>query len=86
LVAPTLWRDCHTWPVNPIVVYADGADGPLSAPSVVAAAAGVSGSPEVLFCWTVAEPEWLSDAAVTGRTGMAGYGLANAVARGQIGN
>ncbi len=70
--------------MNPIVVYADGADGPLSAPSVVAAAAGVGGSPEVLFCWTVAEPDWLNDPAVTGRTGMAGYGLANAVARGQI--
>lgn len=84
MVAPPLCRDCHTWPVNPIVVYADGADGPLSAPSVVAAAAGVGGSPEVLFCWTVAEPDWLNDPAVTGRTGMAGYGLANAVARGQI--
>jgi hypothetical protein len=81
---PRLCRGCHTWPVNPIVVYADGADGPLSSPSVIAAAAGVGGSPEVLFCWTVAEPEWLSDGAVTGRTGMAGYGLANAVARGQI--
>jgi acyl-CoA hydrolase len=75
---------CHTGLVNPIVVYADGADGPLSAPSIVAEAAQVSGSPEVLMCWTVAEPAWLQDAAVVGRTGMAGYGLANAVARGQI--
>jgi acyl-CoA hydrolase len=70
--------------MNPIVVYADGADGPLSAASVVMAAAGLRGSPELLFCWTVAEPHWLKDEAVTGRTGMAGYGLANAVARGQI--
>ena len=70
--------------LRPLIAYADGPSAPLSAPSVVAAAAGLSGVPEVLLGWMVPEPAWLDDPAVTGRTGMAGYGLAKAIARGKI--
>jgi acyl-CoA hydrolase len=67
-----------------LIAYADGADGPCSSPAVVAAAAGVEGTPEVLLGWVVQNLPWLADPSVAGRTTMAGYALAPAVGRGQL--
>jgi len=70
---------------GPVLAYADGLDSPRSPPAVVAAAAGVrSGDVEVLLGWTPEGRGWLSSATLRGRTTMAGYALAGAVAEGRL--
>jgi acyl-CoA hydrolase len=66
-----------------LIAYADGADGARSAPQVVAQAAGVAAE-EVLLGWTLEEHGWLSSPALHGRTVVAGYALAGAVADGRL--
>jgi acyl-CoA hydrolase len=72
-----------TTPGAPLLVYADGVDSARSAPDVIAAAAGSAGV-EVLMGWTPEGRGWLSSPSVRGRTVMAGYALAEAVAAGRI--
>jgi acyl-CoA hydrolase len=67
----------------PLLAYADGVDSARSAPHVVAAAAGRAGV-EVLMGWTPERRNWLSSPAVRGRTVMAGYAVAEAVAAGRL--
>jgi acyl-CoA hydrolase len=68
----------------PLVVYGDGYGSPRSSPAEVLAAAGLTGDPEVLLCWFVEELSWLSSPTLRGRTAMAGYGAAKAVAAGRL--
>jgi len=67
----------------PVIAYADGADSPRSAPRDVAAVAGLS-DPEVLLGWTPEGRPWLASPALRGRTVIAGYALAGAVADGRL--
>jgi acyl-CoA hydrolase len=67
----------------PLLVYADGVDSARSAPEVVAAAAGFAEA-EVLMGWTPERRDWLSSPGVRGRTVMAGYAVAAAVAAGRL--
>jgi acyl-CoA hydrolase len=66
-----------------LLAYSDGVDGPRTAPAVVAAATG-AGPVEVLMGWTPESRSWLSEASVRGRTVMAGYAVAEAVAAGRL--
>jgi acyl-CoA hydrolase len=66
-----------------LFAYADGVDSARSAPAEVAAAAGI-GAGEVLLGWTPEDRPWLADPAVRGRTVMAGYAAADAVAAGRL--
>ena len=69
---------------RPLIVYADGPDSPDLAPSEVARLTGL-GPADVLMGWTLEGRRWLDDdPSVTGWTVMAGYGLAGALARGQL--
>ncbi len=72
-----------TDPEAPLLVYADGVDSARSAPEVVAAAAGAAGV-EVLMGWTPEPRGWLSSPTLRGRTVMAGYAVAEAVASGRL--
>ncbi len=67
----------------PLLVYADGVDSARSAPEVVAAAAATAGV-EVLMGWTPERRGWLAAPTVRGRTVMAGYAVAEAVAAGRL--
>ena len=70
---------------GPLLVYADGLDSPRSPPAVVAAAAGVDDDGlDVLLGWTPEARGWLSSPTLRGRTVMAGYALAGAVADGRV--
>src|SRR5579862_3017704 len=70
---------------GPLLVYADGVDSPRSPPAVVAAAAGVDEDGlDVLLGWTPEPRGWLSAPTLRGRTVMAGYALAGAVADGRV--
>jgi acyl-CoA hydrolase len=68
---------------GPVLAYADGADSARLDPSVVAGRLGLEG-PEVLLGWTLEPRPWLAEPSLRGRTVMAGYGLADAVAEGRI--
>jgi acyl-CoA hydrolase len=70
-------------PGAPLLVYADGVDSARSAPAVVAVACGEQDA-EVLLGWTPEDKAWLSSPALRGRTVMAGYALAGAVAQGRL--
>jgi acyl-CoA hydrolase len=69
--------------IRPVIAYADGADSPRSAPGDVATLAGLS-NPEVLLGWTPEGRPWLASRALRGRTIIAGYALAGAVADGRL--
>lgn len=66
-----------------LLVYADGVDSARSRPTLVATAAG-AGEVEVLMGWTPESRSWLSAPSVRGRTVMAGYAVAEAVANGRL--
>ncbi len=71
--------------MRPVVAYADGLDAARSAPAEIAAAAGVAdGDVEVLLGWTPEARPWLASPSLRGRTVMAGYALADAVADGRL--
>jgi acyl-CoA hydrolase len=72
-----------TDPGAPLLVYADGVDSARSAPDLVAAAAAAGGV-EVLMGWTPERRSWLASSTVRGRTVMAGYAVAEAVAAGRL--
>ncbi len=72
-----------TRPQASLLAYSDGVDSPRTAPAVVAAAAG-AGPVEVLMGWTPESRSWLSGPSVRGRTVMAGYAVAEAVAAGRL--
>lgn len=64
-----------------LIVYADGADSPRTAPHVVAAMAKLSRW-TLLLGWTPEPREWLDAEGIRGRTVMGGYGLARPIASG----
>jgi acyl-CoA hydrolase len=66
-----------------LIAYADGVDSARSAPQDVAEAAGVSAQ-DVLMGWTLEDRAWLSSPSLHGRTVLAGYALAAAVADGRL--
>lgn len=70
--------------VPPLLVYADGPEGPRSSPEVVASAAGLTRAPELIIGWVLEDHPWLSSPSLTGRTTMAGYGLRRAVSDGRL--
>ena len=67
-----------------LIVYADGPGAPRSAPAAVARAAGINRSVEVLVGWILEDLPWLSDPGLRGRTCIAGYGVAGAIASGNL--
>lgn len=69
----------------PLVVMADGPDGPLPPPGLVASLAGLSDRPHVLLGWVVRDPGWLeADEAAAITTLMVGAGTRAAVASGAV--
>ena len=70
--------------MNPLIVYVDGPGGPRTPPHEVLVAAGVDGEPEVILGWVLEDLPWLSSPTLRGRTTMAGYALAMAVAAGRL--
>lgn len=67
----------------PLVVMADGPDGPLPHPEDVAGVAGLDEA-EVLLGWVVREPPWLGDARFPVTTLMPGPGTRAGVASGTV--
>jgi acyl-CoA hydrolase len=66
-------------------VYADGPDGPLPDPEVVARAAGLDAAEvEVLLGWVVREPPWLATSALALSTFMVGPGTRAAAGAGRL--
>ena len=70
--------------MTPLLVYADGPNGPRSAPDDVLLAAGLTGVPELIIGWVLEDHPWLSSSLLAGRTTMAGYGLRSAVGDGRL--
>ncbi len=68
---------------RPLIVMADGPDGPLPDPALVASVTGVEG-PEVLLGWIVREPPWLSTTELPVTTFLTGQGTRAAVAAGRV--
>ena len=68
---------------RPLIVLADGPDGPLPDPAVVASAAGID-RPDVLLGWLVREPPWLATCDLTVSTFLTGQGTRAAVAAGKV--
>lgn len=67
------------------IAYADGPSAPRIRPDVAARLAGLGDGPhDVLLGWTLERHPWLADPGVRGRTVLAGYGVADAVADGRI--
>ena len=66
------------------IAYADGPGAPRLAPRDVLEAAGLDGPFEVLLGWTAERHAWLDDRELRGRSVLAGYGVAAAVADGRI--
>jgi acyl-CoA hydrolase len=62
-----------------VIAYADGSDSPRTAPHVIAGLAGVPDM-DVLLGWTPEPRDWLASPDLRGRTILAGYALAQAVA------
>ncbi len=69
---------------GPLIVYADGPGEPRSSPSVVAAAAGLSGPPEVILGVMFDNHPWMSSPDLRGRATMAGFAARRAVAEGRL--
>jgi acyl-CoA hydrolase len=68
----------------PLIVYADGADGPCRSPHEIAALVGVSPG-DVLLGFTPESRPWLDESSgVRGRTVLGGYALTAAIRRGQL--
>jgi acyl-CoA hydrolase len=67
-----------------LVAYADGPAAARIAPAEALAAAGLTGTPEVLLGLTVERHAWLDDAELRGATVISGYALARAVADGRL--
>ncbi len=73
-------------PTRPIIVMADGVDGPLLDPEIVASAAGLV-DPQVILGWVVRTPGWLEPDGEPGyptTTLLVGAGTRAAVESGQI--
>ena len=71
--------------VGVLVAYADGTDSARTPPAAVAAAGGfVGGDVRVLLGWTPEDRPWLASPRLAGRTVLAGYALAPAVADGRL--
>jgi acyl-CoA hydrolase len=68
---------------RPLVVYADGPDGPLPDPRRVGAV-GRLADPEILLGWVVRRPGWLDDVDVPVATLLTGPGLRRDVASGRV--
>jgi acyl-CoA hydrolase len=66
-----------------VIAYADGLDTARSSPDTIAAIAGLDDA-EVLLGWTAEDRPWLASPALRGRTLLAGYALASAVADGRL--
>jgi len=66
--------------------YADGPSGARVSPNDVLRAVGghTDETPELLLGWTLERHPWLDDPSLHGRTVLAGYGLASAVADGRL--
>lgn len=69
-------------PRGPLVVMADGPDGPLPVPSSLAAVSGLD-DPEIVLGWVVREPGWLA-AGHRVTTVMIGLGTKDAVRAGTV--
>lgn len=67
-----------------LVAYADGPASARISPVDALAAAGVSGTPEVLLGLTTERHGWLDDPDLRGTTVMPGYALSRAVADGRL--
>jgi acyl-CoA hydrolase len=68
-----------------MIVYADGPSAARLAPADAARLAGLSDEPrDVLLGWTLERHPWLDEPTFHGRTVLAGYGLADAVAAGRV--
>ena len=70
-------------PLGPVIAYADGVDSARVSPATITELQGLE-DPEVFIGWTPEARGWLASEAVRGRTIMAGYSLAPAVAAGRI--
>lgn len=70
-------------PRRPIVVYADGPDGPLPVPASLAAVRDLDDHAVVLG-WTLRTPGWLADLPRPAVTFMAGYGLRRPATEGLV--
>lgn len=68
---------------RPLVVYADGPDGPLPDPRSVAAVRELA-DPELLLGWVVRTPGWLDETGLPVTTVLAGSGLRAAVRTGRV--
>jgi len=68
---------------RPLVVMADGPNGPLPDPALVATAAGLD-NPEILLGWVVREPPWIAGTAFPVTTFLTGPGTRAAVASGKV--
>jgi acyl-CoA hydrolase len=66
-----------------VIAYADGLDTPRSSPETIAEIAGLDHA-DVLLGWTLEDRPWLASPALRGRTLLAGYALADAVADGRL--
>jgi acyl-CoA hydrolase len=67
-----------------LIAYADGPASARISPAEALAAAGVTGTPEVLLGLTVERHPWLDDPELRGTTVIPGYALARAVADGRL--
>jgi acyl-CoA hydrolase len=67
-----------------LVAYADGPASARISPADALAAAGLTGTPEVLLGLTTERHAWLDDPALRGTTMLPGYALARAVADGRL--
>jgi hypothetical protein len=68
---------------RPLLVMADGPDGPLPDPADVASLAGLD-HPEVLLGWVVRTPPWLATTTLQVTTFLVGPGTRAAVAAGRV--
>jgi acyl-CoA hydrolase len=68
---------------RPLVVLADGPDGPLPDPAVVAAAAGLDEA-EILLGWVVREPPWIHASPFPVTTVLTGPGTRAGVGSGSV--
>src|SRR6188508_443143 len=67
-----------------LVAYADGPASARISPADALAAAGLTGSPEVLLGLTTERHPWLDDPHLRGTTVLPGYALSRAVADGRL--
>jgi acyl-CoA hydrolase len=66
-----------------LLVYADGPDGALPEPELIADLARLT-DPEVVLGWVVRRPAWLAETKIPLSTFMVGDGLRHAVREGQV--